>query len=211
MKYFSKKRGISSTIVTIVIISASIVLATGVVLYAASLFQGGALLESISVTNPRIWVHYPITVNLSWGAFSVRNNGDTLLSIDRIVVRGTDVPFTQWYADTDVTIDLIQQPMNFTGWAYTNGKLENDTNANCSPSTAMQLVLQPSASLASDGWFCGTTTAGPIGLDPGQATIIYYQINNGTISAVDGGQTIRLSVFAGKTGFTQSVFVESKS
>lgn len=193
------------------IISASIILATSVVLYGASLFQGGALVESISVTNPRVWVHYPITVNLAWGAFSVRNNGDTMLSIDRIVVRGTDVPFSQWYADTDVTIDLMQQPLNFTGWSYTSGKLKNDTNANCNPNTGMQLILQPSASPASNGWFCGTTVGGPIGLEPGQAAIVYYQISNGTISAVDGGQTIRLSVFAGKTGFTQSVFVESKS
>lgn len=100
--------------------------------------------------------------------------------------------------------------MNFPGWAGINGKLNNDTNANCSPSTAMELVLQSTASPPSDGWFCGTTVAGPVGLEPGQAAIIYYQVTNGTINAADGGQNARLSVFAGKTGFTQSVFVASK-
>lgn len=209
-KILSKKRGISTTIVVIITIVASIVLATGVTLYAASLFQGSSLQESIKVSQERLWVHYPITVNLAWGAFSVYNNGDKIISVDRIVLRGTDVPFTQWYVDKDVTIDLIQQPMNFTGWAYVNGMLKNDTAANCNPSTPMQLVLQPNANPASDGWFCGTASNGPVSLEPGQAAIIYYQMNNGTVSAVDGGQTARLSVFAGKTGHTQSLFIENK-
>jgi len=205
-----KKRGISSNLVMVTILLASIILASGVVLYAVSLFQGASLVESIAVTEAKLWVYYPVSVNLSWGAFAARNNGDTVLSIDRIVVRGTDVPFAQWYADTDVTINIIQQRMSFTGWAGINGKLNNDTNANCSPSTAMELGLQSSASPASDGWFCGTTVAGPVGLEPGQAVIIYYQVTNGTINAADGGQNARVSVFAGKTGFTQSVFVASK-
>ena len=207
----SKKRGISSTVVVIILMMASIALATGVVLYGVTLFQGASLVESIKITEARIWVYYPVSVDLSWGAFTARNNGDTVLSIDRIVVRGTDVPFAQWYADTDVTIDIIQRRMNFTGWANTAGLLNNDTAADCNPSTKMQLVLQSNASPPSDGWFCGTAVAGPVGLDPGQASIIYYHITNGTITANDGGQTTRLSVFAGKTGFTQSVFIESKS
>lgn len=209
-KLFSKKRGISETIVVIVIIVASIVLATGVTLYGASLFQSASLQESIKVSQARLWVHYPITVNLAWGAFSVRNDGDTIVSIDRIVVRGTDVPFTQWYTDKDVTTDLIQQPMNFTGWSGINGRLNNDTGANCNPSTPMQLVLQPTANPPSDGWFCGAVSGGPVSLEPGQAAIIYYQMNNGTVSAVDGGQSARLSVFAGKTGHTQNLFIENK-
>ena len=196
--------------VVIMLMMASIILATGVVLYGVTLFQGASLVESIAVTNAKLWVYYPVSVNLSWGAFAVRNNGDTVLSIDRIVIRGTDVPFTQWYVDTDVTIDIIQQRMNFTGWSGINGKLNNNTNANCSPSTAMELVIKSSASPASDGWFCGTNVAGPVGLEPGQAVIIYYHITNGTINAADGGQNARISVFAGKTGFTQSVFIESK-
>ena len=206
----SKKRGISSNLVMVTILLASIILASGVVLYAVSLFQGASLVGSIAITEAKLWVYYPVSVDLSWGAFAARNNGDTVLSIDRIVVRGTDVPFAQWYADTDVTIHIIQQRMNFPGWAGINGKLNNDTNANCSPSTAMELVIQSSASPPSDGWFCGTAVAGPVGLEPGQAAIIYYQVTNGTINAADGGQNARLSVFAGKTGFTQSVFIASK-
>jgi len=190
---------------------ASIILATSVVLYAVSLFQVASLVESFVITEAKLWVYYPISVELSWGAFATRNNGDTVLSIDRIVIRGEDVPFTQWYADTNVTANLIQQRMSFPGWSGMNGKLNNSTNANCIPSTAVQIVIQANASPPSDGWFCGTAVAGPVGLEPGQTAIIYYQLTNGTINAADGGQNARLSVFAGKTGFTQSVFVASKS
>lgn len=77
----------------VTILLASIILASGVVLYAVSLFQGASLVESIAVTEAKLWVYYPVSVDLSWGAFAARNNGDTVLSIDRIVVRGTDVPF----------------------------------------------------------------------------------------------------------------------
>ncbi len=194
----------------IVIMVASIVLATGVIVFGVTLFQQASLIESIAITEAKMWVYYPISIDLAWGAFVARNNGDTVLSIDRIVVRGTDVPFTQWYADTDVTLNIIQQRMNFTGWSGIAGKLSNSTNANCNPSTAMQLVIQSNTNPPSDGWFCGARVAGPVGLEPGQAAIIYYQFTNGTINAADGGQTARLSVFAGKTGAPQNVFIASK-
>ncbi len=206
----SKKRGISSNLVMIVVMVASIVLATGVVVFGVTLFQQASLIESIAISEAKMWVYFPISVELSWGAFAARNNGDSVLSIDRIVIRGSDVPFKQWYADTDVTIDIIQQRMIFPGWAGKNGQMNNSTNANCTPSTAMEIVIKSNANPASDGWFCGARVAGPIGLEPGQAAIIYYQLTNGTINASDGGQSARLSVFAGKTGFTQSVFVASK-
>ena len=207
---FLKKRGLSTTIVVIIIISASVILTTGVVLFAASLFQGGALQESIKITKAELWVHYPVSVNLSWGAFVARNNGDTILSIDKIIVRGTEIPFNQWYVDTDVSTELTQQPMNFTGWSGVKGKLNNSTGVTCDPNVQLQISLQSNANPPSSGWFCGVQLAGPLGIGQGQSVIIYYQVPNGTISAVDGGNPIRLSVFAGKTGSTQSIWVESK-
>ncbi len=208
----SKKRGdaLGGGAVIIMILTVSIILASGVVLYGTSLFQGGAQQESISVTGVKVWVYGSTSDSLAWGAFSVRNNGDKLLSVDRIVVRGTDVPFAQWYSDTSLTSEIIQQPMKFTGWSNNNGLLNNDTSANCTPSTTMELVLQSSSSPASDGWFCANTAAGPIVLDQGQAAIIYFKLNNGTVSGVDGGAAANVSVFAGKTGATQSTNIASK-
>jgi len=190
---------------------ASIVLASGVVLYGTTLFQGGAQQEAITVSGVKLWVHGTAADGLTWGAFSVRNTGDKVLSVDRIAVRGTDVPFSQWYPDSDVTTGIIQQPMNFTGWSNDDGFLNNDTAAVCNPTTTMRLVLEPTAATAADGWFCANKGAGPIGLDPGQAAIIYFRLNNGTVTSVDGGATTSVSVFAGKTGAPQSIAIGSKT
>ena len=209
-KTFTKKRGISTTLVVIITIAASIALAVGVALFAASVFQGGALQESISITKAQLWVQDPVSNNLAWGAFVARNNGDTILSINKIIVRGTEIPFKNWYVDTDVSHELTQQPMNFTGWSGINGKLNNSTGVICDPNVQVQISLQLNANPPSSGWFCGVQLSGPLGIGQDQSAILYYQIPNGTISAVDGGNSVRLSVFAGKTGSTQSIFVESK-
>lgn len=207
-----KHRALSGVLVTIIVMVASIVLASGVVLYGTTLFQGGAQQESISVSGIKMWVHGTDSEGLAWGAFAVRNTGDKVLSVDRIAVRGTDVPFAQWFADTDVNSDIIQQPMNFTGWAGASdpGQLLDDTAAACSPAADMELVLQTNANPAADGWFCGKQAGGPIGLDPGQAAIIYFRLNNGTVGSVDGGAQTSVSVFAGKTGAPQSIAIGSK-
>jgi len=195
---------------------ASIVLASGVVLYGTTLFQGGAQQESITVSGIKMWVHGTDAKGLAWGAFTVRNTGDKVLSVDRIAVRGTDVPFAQWFPDASVTSDIIQQPMNFTGWSNDNGKLKNDTAAKtyCDLQTTegytMALEIQTGAATPSDGYFCSKPGAGPIGLDPGQAAIIYFRLNNGTVSSVDGGAQTSVSVFAGKTGAPQSIAIGSK-
>ncbi len=203
--------GPSTAIVVIMTLVGSVIIASGVVLYGTTLFQGGAQQEAITVSGIKMWVHGTDSKGLAWGAFSVRNTGDKVLSIDRIAVRGTDIPFKQWYPDTTVTTDIIQQPMNFTGWSGVNGFLNNDTSATCgNPSTVMRMVLQPSAPTQSDGWFCANSGSGPIGLDPGQAAIIYFKLNNGTITSVDGGAQTSVSVFAGKTGAPQSIAIGSK-
>jgi len=202
--------GPSTAIVVIMSLVGSVILASGVVLYGTTLFQGGAQQEAITVSGTKLWVHGTAADGLTWGAFAVRNTGDKVLSVDRIAVRGTDVPFAQWYPDTTVTTGIIQQPMNFTGWSGVNGFLNNDGPAVCNPSTTMELVLESSANPASDGWFCANSGAGPLGLDPGQAAIIYFKLNNGTVTSVDGGATTSVSVFAGKTGAPQSIAVGSK-
>ncbi len=213
--FMLKKRrgdaGPSTAIVVIMSLVGSVILASGVVLYGTTLFQGGAQQEAITVSGVKLWVHGTAADGLTWGAFSVRNTGDKVLSVDRIAVRGTDVPFSQWYQDNTVTTGIIQQPMNFTGWSGTKRFLNNDTGPTCSPATKMQLVLEKNTSPAVDGWFCGNAALGPLGLDPGQAAIIYFKLNNGTVTSVDGGQTTSVSVFAGKSGAPQSIAVGSKT
>jgi len=209
--YNRKHRALSGVLVTIIIMVASIVLASGVVLYGTTLFQGGAQQESITVSGIKMWVHGTDAKGLSWGAFSVRNTGDKVLSVDRIAVRGVDIPFKQWYPDTTVTSEIIQQPMNFTGWSGIDGFLNNDTAAAAFCITSkMALEIQTGATPVEEGYFCASAGAGPIGLDPGDGAIIYFTLNNGTVTSVDGGAQTSVSVFAGKTGAPQSIAIGSK-
>jgi len=207
--------GPSEVIIVIMALTGSVVLASGVVLYGTTLFQGGAQQEAITVSGIKMWVHGTDANGLTWGAFAVRNSGDKVLSVDRIAVRGTDVPFAQWFPDTTVNSIIIQQPMNFTGWSDDNGKLNNDTLAKTycdglNEGFTMALVLQKGANPVEDGYFCAKPGAGPLGLDPGEAAIIYFRLNNGTVSSVDGGAQTSVSVFAGKSGAPQSISIGSK-
>ena len=191
---------------------ASIVLASGVVLYGTTLFQGGAQQESITVVGTKMWVHGTDTNGLSWGAFSVRNTGDKVLSVDRIQVRGTDVPFNQWYPDTTITSSILQQPMNFTGWSGTAGLLDTSQNDSCPGGDILQVPLQNSGISVDNDDVCVTiAAAGPVGLEPGAGAIIYFKLSNGTVSTVDGGATTSVSVFAGKVGAPQSISISSKT
>jgi len=201
--------GPSTAIVVIMTLVGSTILASGVVLYGTSLFQGGAQQESITISGIKMWVHGTDSNGLSWGAFAVRNTGDKVLSVDRISVRGTDIAFQQWYPDSDVTSDIIQQPMNFTGWSGVGGLLNNDAAAvaTCG-GTTMALVIQTGVGAA--GHYCANIGAGPLGLDPGQGAIVYFNLNNGTVTSVDGGAQTSVSVFAGKTGAPQSIAIGSK-
>ena len=99
----SKKRAISTVLTTVIILVSSVVLGSGVVLYGTSLFQGGTQTEIFSVSGTKVWVHTIADEGLAWGAAGIRNTGDKVVAVDKIQIRGTDIPFTQWYPDTDVT------------------------------------------------------------------------------------------------------------
>ncbi|MCH7940515.1 MAG: hypothetical protein IH842_00875 [Thaumarchaeota archaeon] len=198
-------RALSTVLTTIIILVASVVLATGVVLYGTSLFQTSTQQEAISVTGMKVWVHATDSNDLSWGAFTVRNTGDKILSVNKISVRGGDIPFTQWYPDTNVTSTDLQQTMNFTSWSGTAGFLANNTGASCSPNTKMEINLAVGVD------FCANAASGPVGLEPGKGAIIYFSLTNGTITSLDAGISTAVGVFAGKSGAPISITVASKT
>ncbi len=198
-------RALSTVLTTIIILVASVVLATGVVLYGTSLFQTSTQQEAISVSGVKIWTNSDQDAGYTWGAFSVRNSGDKILSVDKISIRGENIPFTQWYPDTNVTSTKLQQAMNFTGWK-TNGTafLANNAGTGCGSET---LKINLGASID----FCANAASGPVGLEPGKGAIIYFQVSNGTITPIDAGVSSAVGVFAGKSGAPISVTVSSKA
>ncbi len=202
----SRKRAISTVLTTVIILVASVVLGSGVVLYGTSLFQGSTQTEAIAVTTPNVWVHTTATDGLAWGAAGVRNTGDKVLSIDKIQIRGATIPFTQWYADTTVSSALYQQALNHTGWDDANsGFMLDDTS--CTPTTILQFDLDGAGSLDD---FCADAATGPISLNPGQSAIIYFKLTNGTLTSLDSGVNTSVNIYAGKAGAPQSVTVQGK-
>ena len=199
----SKSRALSTVLTTVIILVASVVLGSGVVLYGASLFQGGTQTEAVSVSGVKVWVHATDANGLAWGAAGVRNTGDKVISVDKIQIRGVDIPFGQWYPDVTVTPTLFQQALNHTGWAGSGFLVDQAT---CTPDT----VIEIDGGTATDD-ICANAATGPVSLTPGQSAIIYFKLTNGTLSPLDSGANTGVNIFAGKTGAPQSVTVQGKS
>ena len=199
----SKKRAISTVLTTVIILVASVVLGSGVVLYGTSLFQGSTQTEAISVSVTKLWVHSTAPEGLAWGAAGVRNTGDKVLSVDKITIRGVDIPFSQWYPDTTVSTGLYQQALNHSGWSGTAGFIFN--NVSCAGSEDLQFDLG-----ATDN-FCADAATGPISLTPGQGALIYFKLTNGTISSLDSGIPTTIGIFAGRAGGPLSTIVIDRS
>ena len=214
-----RRKAISTVLTTMIILVASVVLGTGVVLYGTSLFQTGAKQESISTQGVKIWVNATDANGIGWGAAAVRNSGDKLVSVDHIIVRGTDVPYSNWYVDksaTRVTTTNFQAQFNHTG-TYTSGMMKNSTDsgvattsvttsAGCDNTTTGALKIDEDEK-GSNIMLCLTQASGPVSLNPGDKMVVYFRVPNGILSSVDSGTTTGVSIFAGKTGSPQTVTV----
>src|SRR5574341_1744844 len=127
----TKRRAISAVLTTLIILVASVVLGTGVVVFGSSLFQTGSQQEAISIQGVRMWVDPTASAGITWGAAAVRNSGDKFLSVDTIQVRGASVPYTSWYVDSDparVTVENFQSQFNHTG-TDVNGMMNDSIDA----------------------------------------------------------------------------------
>ena len=200
-------RALSTVLTTIIILVASVVLATGVVLYGTSLFQTSTQQEAISISGVKLWTNANEPTGYTWGAFSVRNSGDKILSVDKISIRGEDVPFSQWYPDTSVGDGtILQQAMNFSGWDSSSAWRLATNDSLCSGVTNDLEI-----NIAVGKNFCANATSSPVGLEPGAGAIIYFQVANGTLTPLDAGVSSAVGIFAGKSGAPISVTVSSKS
>ena len=223
----NKRKAISTVLTTMIILVASVVLGTGVVLYGTSLFQTNASSEAISVTGTQVWVDSSKSSGWAWGAFDVRNSGDKLLSVDSIQIRGQAIPYANWYYDISsrVTTTNYQAALNYTqittaGVVNANGMMDNYTGAAsganmCSVGNnnlgALNVYLfGQTAATASTPQLCLTQGAGPVSLAPGAKAIIYFKVPQSLLTSVDAGTASSVAVYAGKVGSPQSVTVAAK-
>lgn len=205
------KRGISTVLTTIIILVASVVLGSGVVVYGTSLFQGGTQQESIAVQGVKLWVDPATSNQTTWGAAAVRNSGDKIVSVDKIQIRGTDVSFSNWYAETNqarVTTKNFQAAFVHTK-AYQPGTqllVNSDPSGTCTGVTGTVMAIDQDGS-GGEPALCLIKQTGPITMNPGAKTIVYFQVPNGVLSALDAGSATSLNIFAGRTGAPQSITV----
>ena len=193
-----------------IILIAAIILAIGIVTYGTTLFKTSAQQEVIAIKGVKMWVDNDRDV--AWGAAGVRNSGDKLVSLDKILIRGTIIPFTNWYVDKKqdrVTIENYQSQFNHTGTitsaTYTDGLMNNDTSV--TPATACSSIYPTGGYIQQDfddagpnPAICLTKSSGPISLSPGENLIVYFRVQDGLLTTTDSGLPINVSLFAGKTG-----------
>ncbi len=214
----SNRKAISVVLTTMIILVASVVLGTGVVIYGTSLFQTGAQQEEITTQGIKVWVasgnqSFPT----GWGAAAVRNSGDKIISVDNIIVRGATIPFTSWYLDVDqtrVSVENFQAQFNSTG-LDSNSDMRDSEDAGglvttqCATDTTTDFTT---LEIDQDGTgskptLCLLQATGPQSLTTGQRMVVYFKMPYGVLSSIDSGSTISVSIFAGKTGAPTSVTV----
>ena len=224
----NNRRAISAVLTTIIILVASIVLGTGVVVYSTSLFQTGGQQQSIQVQGVKGWVNSTGQGNppvyYAWGAAAVRNSGDKIVSVDSIQMRGTSIPYINWYANTTQTTvnsgSNFQAQFNLTKTDMVGNPIGSALNggivspASTCPAqsprnnaaTFTNLVIDEDGAGSSIP-LCLVQQTGPISLNPGAATIIYFKVPTGVFTGLDSGAVTTVSIFAGKIGAPQSVRV----
>lgn len=209
----NSRRGISTVLTTMIILVASVVLGTGVVIYGTSLFQTGAQQEAIATQGTVLWVHPTDSKGITWGAAGVRNSGDKLVSLDNIQVRGTSIPFSNMYIDKDpvrVTNDNFQSQFNHTT-TDSAGMMKNSTTAmtGTCPTTSPGPLMIDQDGAGTKPRLCLTKASGPTALVPGEKLIVYFRVPDGVINAIDSGATSSVSIFAGKAGAPTSVTISN--
>lgn len=218
------RKAISAVLTTLIILVASVVLGTGVVLYGTSLFQTGAQSSGVATQGVHVWLNSTSASSSdgktwTWGAAEIRNSGDKILSVDQINVRGNQIPFANWYYDnnpTRVTAANFQSQLNYTGTtnigATPNGIMKSYASSapsGCAASTT-QFYINEFGLGSSNPTMCFTQATGPISLKPGDKAIVYFQVPSGILSTVDAGSQSSVAVYAGSVGAPQSITVESK-
>jgi len=226
------RKAISVVMTTLIILVASVVLGTGVVLYGTSLFQTGGQTQSIQAQGVKMWVNATYTGGVAnnpsgpigWGAAAIRNNGDVLATVNTIQIRGVSLPFSNWYVDSNQTQvtsgSNFQAQFNYTkndmngnliGTASNGGKVNNGNTGSCTQSNRnsasfLNLVMQTDKA-ASNLPLCLQQASGPVTLNPGQEMIVFFKLPYSLLNPVDSGSAVTVGIFAGNVGGPTTVTV----
>jgi len=219
------RKAISVVMTTLIILVASVVLGTGVMLYSTSLSQTGSQSQSISSQGIKMWVPSNNTNGYAWGAAAIRNNGDVLVSVNTIQIRGVSVPFNQMYVDANFThvAANFQAQYISTGIAGSTGNMQSNAIAFGQVATCPtqlitnglpnEITINEQASPDTLGnpysttMLCLKQASGPTALSPGAQMIVYFRIPDYVLTQVDAGSPVTANIFAGNVGGPATVTV----
>jgi len=209
-----KRKAISVVLTTMIILVASVVLGTGVVIYGTSLFQTNAGSQNLSIQNVSLWVNATNATGTSWGAAAIRNTGDKLESLDTIQVRGIEIAPSSWYvANQTNSLANIQDAFVY-GTNWTNGTLKTflgptgfPASTNTCTSAASHTIKMDIDGLGGKPMLCMNPAAGPLSLKPGDSAVIYFQVPAGVLRTVDSGVSSSVAIYAGNIGAPSTVTI----
>ncbi|MDX1596013.1 MAG: hypothetical protein R3327_03645 [Nitrosopumilaceae archaeon] len=199
--------------------AASVVLATGYVSYGSSLYQNSSQQEDISVYGLQVWVNSTDSNGIGWGALGVRNDGERIVAVDTIQVKGIDVPIINWYVDDDQT---RVTSLNFlSGYVHTgtdsSGQMRDSVDAGFAVSTSCNLSEFPDSSTLEIDFdesgvkptLCLSQRTSPVSLSPGEEMIVYFRIPDKMLEPFDAGKVASVSVYAQDAGSPTVITIDN--
>ena len=89
MKMLKSKRALSTVVTTLIILVVSVLLATVVTFYAINVTTTRVQEESLQITNLHVWCN---DTGYATAAFVITNTGGRDVVLDKITVRGVEIP-----------------------------------------------------------------------------------------------------------------------
>ena len=118
-KYFNSKRGLSEVVAALILVTVSVLLAATVALYVSGITSSrmrSAGEENIRFYKTHAWVNES---DMGVIAFKLYNLGGKSVTIESVVVRGTEMDWPDVYWNR--TADIVFRDMNETKWHSING------------------------------------------------------------------------------------------
>lgn len=118
-KYVHSRKGLSDVVAVLILVTVSVLLATVVALYVSNITSTrmkSAVEENVRFYKTHAWVNESDTCVI---AFKLYNLGGKSVTIESIVVRGTELDWPDVYWNR--TKDIVFRDMNETIWAWING------------------------------------------------------------------------------------------
>jgi hypothetical protein len=165
---FKDNKALSQPVTTMILLVIPVMLTGGVAMYAYQIIGNELQMEVIVVSNQHVWIY---DNGSSFAGFEVDNLGGRDSIIQKVEVRGVEVPWaTVYYFKTPLIItDLLNCP-NLNGHSWTNYEYTPGTVANF------------------------TQTLSDITLPSGYTIVVFIE-NPDNIRVSDVGNSISLTVF----------------